>query len=114
MNKVFAFGIVSVMSLSAFATEYERESTVTGYVAFGKARPGLEKSQNVFRVYIAPVSWSSCRTDAVDIPGQDRMLQAALLSALAKDRNTVKITVDDSLKPVDDTCQVTAIDARLQ
>ena len=113
MNKFFAFCIASIMSFSTFATEYEKEVTITGYVAFGKSRPSLQKSQNVFRLYITPVTWSSCRTDAVDIPGQDKVLQAALFSALAKDQTTMKITVDDSLKPIDNTCQVTVIDARI-
>ncbi len=95
----------------ALSAEYVRSNvTINTMLSIGAQRPSAPSSQDIIRLYLTAGSWgsSSCRTTSADIQKVDSHLISILLSAMAQNQ-PVSIAVDDTLRPVDDTCQVTFI-----
>lgn len=107
--------LASIMLLAApcmaHGAEASRWVVVSSSHSIAANRPAAPASQNFIRVYVNNAAWGSttCRQDAADIARTDTHLVAQLLAALGSEK-AITLTVDDTLRPIDNACQVTAMD----
>ncbi len=101
-----------VLSNSALAAEYTRSSVnIIGFSPNADNRPHKPVASNIIRIVINEASWgagSTCRENAADLQKSDTHMLSILLTAWASGKS-VKMTVDDTLKPIDTVCQVTSL-----
>jgi hypothetical protein len=104
-----------LFSTGLYAAEYSRSDlSITSLKGMAVSRPANLNAVDYIRLYTNSGSWgsSNCRQDAADLSKADTHLVSMLLSALAQ-KQSVILSIDDSLKPIDNTCQVVAIEVNI-
>lgn len=110
MKKVgLVFTALIVISNLAFAAPYSRDVTIESLHPMAVDRVHCASCSGVTRVYVNSASWgdSNCRTDAADLAFEDTHILSILMAAWVAGKK-VKIEVNDTEKPVDQVCRITA------
>jgi hypothetical protein len=90
--------------------EFSRPVTIRSIYPLAEGRPTEPGRKNIIRVYVNQEPWgaSTCRNDAADLLPSEKNLLSILLTAIALGK-PVHIYVDDTMRPYDTVCQVTAL-----
>jgi hypothetical protein len=105
----------SMLANGALAGEYQRVNVhINKITAIASTRPALPSSERYYRVYVNSGSWgtSTCRPDTFDVSMDD----TAILDLLLQTRfsfETIEITLDDNLRPIDATCRAVSSSGKL-
>ena len=107
-------GIVVTAGLTAYlnAAEYSQNGiSIKRVKGMAAVRPSNPRAVNQIRLYFDQADWgsSSCRKDAADLPKSETHIISMMLSSMALQQSVV-ISVDDTLKPIDNTCQIVGLE----
>ena len=111
MKNVYIFACLFSLfvTIDSTAASAVRQVTVTSLHPIANERPH-SAGTNLTRVYVNSGAWgkTSCRTDAADLKKEDSHILSQLLWAISS-KKSIKIEVNDTLRPFDTVCQITAL-----
>ena len=99
-----------VIASEALAAPINRDVTITEIHPMSVNRTHCPACSGITRVYVNVAAWGSsdCRQDAADLLKEDDHIYSTLLAAWLANK-AVKIEVNDTVKPLDEVCKITAI-----
>lgn len=107
-----AFLAVMAYGGPANAAEQIRSATqIVSITPYAAARPGSVSSQKYTRIGVNAAQWgtsTTCNQLAADLAPGDANILSTMLSAYIAGKK-VSIAVNDTLTPIDSTCQITYI-----
>ncbi|WP_196161515.1 hypothetical protein [Reinekea sp. G2M2-21] len=109
-SNLLALSLVFTSSIS-LAGEYTKDIVIDRLHPISISRPANTSMQDLTRVYFTQsAGWADigCRNDAADLLATDEHLMSILLVAWTTSKS-IKVYVDNGLKPDGEVCQITAL-----
>ena len=109
-KSLFAFFIFSLVGICNAAPYTRNDLTITNMHPMAMDRVHCSQCSGITRIYVNSGSWgvSNCRADAGDLLKEDDHILAILMMGWVVGKK-VRIEVDDTVKPLDEVCKITAV-----
>lgn len=110
MIRFLAMVVLIMVASEVFSAPVDRETSIVKIHPMSLDRPHCPACSGITRVYVNVAPWgnSDCRQDAGDLLKEDDHIYSLLLAAWVANKS-VRIEVNNSVKPLDDVCKITAI-----